>query len=71
MREEKRMGGETKKTVTPVPWDNMPRQPEAAPPRPQPATPGKTPGAGADLGFALGHVFHPFPGFISGAEEEK
>ncbi len=65
------MKGEAKKSVTPVPWDNMPRQPEPDP-RPPHASPKRSaPRGTADPTFSSGHAFQPFQATLANPEEEK
>jgi hypothetical protein len=65
------MKSEEKKFFTPVPWDNMPREPDANHRRP-PAT-GKysLSRKSMDPTFSNAHAFYPFQETLSSPEEEK
>jgi hypothetical protein len=65
------MKRETKESVTPVPWDNMPRQPEPNSRLPHAALRRGAFRGIADPTFSSGQVFHPFPAILAEAEEEK
>ena len=70
-KEEKAMKREAQKSFAPVPWDNMPRQPElkfypSHGPRKQ-----SVPHGSVDPAFSSGQVFHPFPAISTAPEEEK
>jgi hypothetical protein len=70
-RKEKIMEWEKQKYFTPVPWDNMPRQPD---PKIHPAYARRKKSASrgpADFAFSIGQVFHPLQPTSSAAEEEK
>lgn len=70
-REEMIMKRETQRSFAPVPWDNMPRQPEPKfhpPPGPHKRS---VPRGTVDAAFSSGQVFHPFQAISAIPEEEK
>ena len=65
------MKREEKKSFTPVPWDNMPRQPEVnLHPSPAPVKRGIS-RKSMDPAFSNAHAFYPFQETLSSPEEEK
>ncbi len=70
-REENPMKREDQKTVTPVPWDNMPRQVETSVPHPKSRSSQARVSGTADPTFSSVHAFFPFQATPSQSEEEK
>ncbi len=65
------MKGEEKKSLMPVPWDNMPRQPDPGLYRPH-AQQSRTILRGhTDPTFSTAHAFYPFSAAKANSEEEK
>ena len=65
------MKREVQKLVTPVPWDNMPRQEQPPTNHPKSRSPrGAAPGK-VDPTFSSVHAFFPFQATPSQTEEEK
>jgi hypothetical protein len=65
------MKGEEKKSFTPVPWDNMPRQPVPANHHSQPRQSQTIPRENGDPTFSTAHAFYPFQATKANPEEEK
>jgi hypothetical protein len=65
------MKGEEKKSFTPVPWDNMPRQTVPADHRSQPRQSQTVPRGNSDPMFSTAHAFYPFQSTIANPQEEK
>jgi hypothetical protein len=66
------MKRDEKKSFTPVPWDNLPRQSEANPHLPSLPSGKRSPSRrSVDPTFSNAHAFYPFQATLSNPEEEK
>jgi len=70
-REEAIMKTEARQSFTPVPWDNLPRQPEPKFHPPSGPHQRGVPRGTVDTAFSSGQVFHPFQATSAIPEEEK
>ena len=65
------MKREEKKSFTPVPWDNMPRQSQANLHPPSSPVKSSVSRKSMDPAFSTAHAFYPFQATLSNPEEEK